>query len=83
MVMFMTVHPGQQGAKFLPEVKKKIVEFKKWEGRPQIAVDGGINSSNIAEVKTWGVEIFNVGSALVMAKNVKETYDELNEIIKT
>ncbi|TAN33776.1 ribulose-phosphate 3-epimerase [Patescibacteria group bacterium] len=86
LVLFLTVRPGKQGAKFLPEVKEKVktlVSLPLLEGgqgrgyRPLIAVDGGIKSSNIAEIKSWGVDIFCVGSALVMAKDIKKTYKEL------
>lgn len=81
VVLFMTVHPGEQGAKFLPEIGDKIKEFNKLTAtsnhRPLIAVDGGINKNNIAGVKSWGVDIFYVGSALTRAKNLNKAYNEL------
>ncbi|MEK7212929.1 MAG: hypothetical protein AAB678_00630 [Patescibacteria group bacterium] len=85
VVLFMTVHPGEQGAKFLPEVGDKIKEFNKLtknsNHRPLVAVDGGINKHNIAGVKSWGVDIFYVGSALTQAKNLKKSYEELIQLI--
>jgi len=82
MVLFMTVHPGQQGAPFLPEVGQKIKEFTRLEKRPICAVDGGIRAENIAMVKSWGVEIFNIGSALVMADDLDQAYQNLQKQIK-
>ena len=103
VVLFMTVYPGQQGAKFLPEVGEKIMRFVRCHPResgdlPQkdadsrfrgndnsghwIAVDGGINESNIAMVKSWGVDIFGAGSAISMAPDVKIAYHKLQEAIK-
>ncbi|MFH1291943.1 MAG: ribulose-phosphate 3-epimerase [bacterium] len=76
-VLFMTVYPGRQGSPFLPEMKSKIIEFAKIPNHPVIAVDGGINQNTIAEVKSWGVEIFNVGSALMGADNIKEAVKKL------
>lgn len=85
VVLFMTVRPGTQGAKFLPEVGDKIKEFNKLTKnsghRPLVAVDGGINKHNIAGVKSWGVDIFYVGSALTRAKNLKKSYEELIQSI--
>ena len=46
-----------------------------------MAVDGGINKHNIAGVKSWGVDIFYVGSALTQAKNLKKSYEELIQLI--
>ena len=81
-ILFMTVHPGRQGAKFLPEVGEKIKTLADLKERPLIAVDGGINEKNIAEVKSWGAEIFCIGSALTMAEDVKKTYQELSKLLK-
>lgn len=79
-VLFLTVNPGKQGSPFLPEVGEKIKEFAKLNPRPLIAVDGGINAGNIAEVKSWGVEIFCVGSYLTMANDIKIARDKLIKI---
>jgi len=100
VVLFMTVHPGQQGAKFLPEVGEKMKKFittphpllrkegtdtdsplrrgRERGGLPLIAVDGGVNENNIALIKSWGVDIFGVGSAISQARDVKEAYKKLN-----
>ena len=80
-VLFLTVHPGKQGALFLPEVGQKIKEFAKIKTRLLCAVDGGIKMHNIKEVASWGVDVFCVGSSLIMADDVKKTKEELmNEI---
>lgn len=81
VVLFMTVHPGQQGALFLPEVGEKIKQTSQLNIKPVIAIDGGINAKNIALVKSWGVEIFNVGSALMKAENIQEEYNKLKQQI--
>lgn len=62
IIMFMTVHPGRRGAPYLPEVSEKIKEYSSWPDRPKCAVDGGINEQNMEELKSIGVEIFNIGS---------------------
>lgn len=80
LVLFMTVHPGQQGAIFVRGVKNKIIEFAKIPNHPLVAVDGGINQDTIREVKSWGVDIFNVGSALMLNNNIKKTLKTLNLI---
>jgi len=81
-ILFMTVHPGHQGAAFVPEVKNKILEFTKLENRPLCAVDGGVNENNIAEIKSWGVDVFYIGSMLAKADNVEKTYEKLNNLLK-
>ena len=93
MLLFMTVHPGKQGNLFVEEVGKKVkklidkpplkLPLIKGEktNRPIIAVDGGINEKNIALVKSWGVEIFNVGSALMKTNNIEKEHQKLKQII--
>ncbi|EKD43981.1 MAG: hypothetical protein ACD_72C00048G0004 [uncultured bacterium] len=84
-VLFMTVHPGQQGASFVSEVKEKIIDFKKLLESKEIdliiAVDGAVNKNNIQEIKNWGVNNFCVGSAIVAATNPELVYTELNNLI--
>lgn len=82
-ILFMTVHPGAQGAPFLPEVGDKIRNFIELNSdqRPIIAVDGGINENNIALVKSWGVDTFCVGSALVRSENILQTYEQLKKYV--
>ena len=68
-VLFLTVHPGQQGAQFLPEVVEKIQHFHqelqaKNNQHITIAADGGINDQNISSLQDAGVENFCVGSAI-------------------
>lgn len=83
-VLFMTVHPGQQGAKFLPEVGTKIQQFNNLtiNNHPLIAVDGGINAGNIALVKSWGVDVFGVGSAISKSLDIQQTYQSLNKLLQ-
>lgn len=82
LILFMTVHPGKQGSKFTPEVGEKIKEFVKIKNRPLCAVDGSVNPNTIEEISSWGVEIFNVGSAIVTQPNPAQTYRELKKLLK-
>ncbi|KKP59585.1 MAG: Ribulose-phosphate 3-epimerase [Candidatus Magasanikbacteria bacterium GW2011_GWC2_34_16] len=74
-VLFLTVHPGKQGAEFLPEVGKKIRNFNKTNLK--IAVDGGINEINIEQVCDWGVDTFCIGSAIIMAEDTEKAKQNL------
>jgi ribulose-phosphate 3-epimerase len=81
-VLFMTVVPGKQGAKFETKVVEKIKKFTRIVDHPLCAVDGGINKNNIKELSNCGVEIFYIGSDLTLAENPKQEYDELTKLIK-
>lgn len=84
-LLFMTVHPGRQGGKFLPEVGDTIKAFNylanqpvhQFTNKPLIGVDGGINKDTIGLVGSWGVDIIGVGSAIAKAENPKKAYEEL------
>lgn len=76
-ILFMTVHPGRQGAIFLPEVCRKIEDLARLDKKPEIAVDGGINLETINLASLAGANIFFVGSCLLKADNVKKTKDKL------
>jgi ribulose-phosphate 3-epimerase len=84
-VLFMTVHPGQQGAPFVPEVQDNVIELKKILDIKHtdliIAADGAIKKDNIQKIKNWGVNNFCVGSAITLASDPKEAYEELLKLI--
>ncbi len=85
IVLFMTVHPGMQGAPFVPTVEKHVKKLNKILAernfRPQIAVDGAIKLENIERVKKWGVNNFCVGSAIIGSPDPKEAFNQLNNLI--
>lgn len=79
-ILFMTVHPGQQGAPFLPEILEKIKEFKKLGLNVTIAADGGINKHTIKNVVDAGAEKLYVGGAITRADDVEKAHEELINI---
>src|SRR3989344_1244192 len=79
-ILFMTVHPGQQGAPFLPEVLEKIKEFKKLGLNVTIAADGGINKQTIKSVTDAGAEKLYIGGAITRADDVEKAHEELTNI---
>lgn len=81
VVQFMTVHPGKYGAPFVAEVKEKIKTFAQNPKHPLIAVDGGVSEENVKELSDLGVNIFNVGSRLTKAEDVREALDRLNSAL--
>ena len=76
-ILFMTVHPGQQGAAFVPEVLEKIKEFKKLGLSATCSADGGINKNTIKIVTDAGAEKLYIGGAITRAEDVEEAHMEL------
>jgi ribulose-phosphate 3-epimerase len=79
-VLFLTVHPGFYGAKFLPEVLDKIVELHHRKPNLEIGVDGGIKESNVAEVARLGVGYICVGSAIFVQPDPAEAFRRLQSL---
>jgi ribulose-phosphate 3-epimerase len=68
MVLLMSVNPGFGGQKFIPYVLDKARKLRQsLEERSlatDIQMDGGIGLANVAEVKSAGVNVFVVGTAI-------------------
>jgi ribulose-phosphate 3-epimerase len=81
MILFMTVNPGFEGQKFMPEVLPKIKELRNiLDSRKltaDIEVDGGINIETAPEVIKAGANILVAGSAIYKAKDYKAVIDGL------
>lgn len=81
-VQIMTVFPGKQGQKFMPEMLEKVKKLKKDLPNLWVSVDGGVNESNIVEVAKTGLDAVGVGSAVMLAENRKKSYEKLVSLVK-
>jgi ribulose-phosphate 3-epimerase len=79
-ILFLTVHPGFYGAKFLPEVLDKVVELRSRKPNLEIGVDGGIKESNITEVARLGVDYICVGSAIFVQPDPGASFRRLQSL---
>ena len=73
----MGVHPGFQGADFLPGTIDRVAELRKMCPNAIINVDGGIEESNIKQVALAGADFIVVGSALLKAPDIHVAYEKL------
>ena len=83
-VLFMSVHPGFGGQKFIPEVLSKI---KLWEPELHrhgviIEIDGGVNSVTIPQIVPTGVDHFVAGSAVFKAENPTAAFKNLQSFVR-
>jgi ribulose-phosphate 3-epimerase len=79
-VLFISVHPGFYGAKFIPEVLDKIVALRKAYPEVEIGIDGGIKESNVAQVTRTGLDVICVGSAIFRESDPAASYRRLVEL---
>ena len=81
MVVIMSVNPGFEGQKFIPEVISKIKSLREKIDEMglniEIEVDGGINPETIGSVSSAGADVFVAGSAIYHSENYADTIHEL------
>lgn len=84
-VMLMSVCPGFGGQSFIPSSMARITELRQLldDHKPsvRVAIDGGVNIDNIAELHKAGVDFFIAGSAVFKSDNIEETVRKLKEIL--
>jgi len=79
-VLFLAVHPGFYGAKFIPEILDKISLFHRLCPGVRIGIDGGIKAGNIIQVARSGVNEICVGSAIFGQPNPAASFNELTAL---
>jgi len=81
MVLIMSVNPGFEGQKFMPEVLHKISilskEIKARGLNCDIEIDGGINEVTAKDAIQAGANILVAGSAIFYSKDYKATIKSL------
>lgn len=79
-VLFLAVHPGFYGAKFLPEVLDKIAELRSARPDIEIGIDGGVKEDNIKLVAGSGVNDIYVGSAIFLDSQPANAFRRLQAL---
>ncbi|MCK5685106.1 ribulose-phosphate 3-epimerase [bacterium] len=82
-ILIMSVNPGFSGQKFISSVKKKIVECVEMVNNRDIyvALDGGVDNTNIKEFNEMGIDYFVCGSAAFRDRKISENILKLNQAL--
>ena len=76
-VLFMSVHPGFYGSKFILDVLDKVADFRLAYPDMEIGIDGGVKEGNISRVARSGANSICVGSAVFCKEQPGESYNRL------
>lgn len=86
LILLMSVNPGFSRQTFIYSTLKKINQVRKIIDKSErnilLAVDGGINSTNILDVASAGADTFVIGSAIFESKNYFKTINNLRSQLK-
>ncbi len=84
MVLVMTVNPGFGGQSFINECYKKIRELRKMIDKEGynilIEADGGIDTTNAADLVDAGVNVLVAGSSVFSSKDPEGTIRKLKKL---
>lgn len=81
VLLIMAVNPGFYGSKFIPEVLEKSRGLYKKKRNYLIALDGGVKSDNICDIRDAGVEIACVGSGIFGRGAPENNFFSLKNVI--
>jgi len=76
-IIVLTVHPGEQGRRFIQSALKKIKQIKGMNKNIIVQVDGGINDKTIKLAEKAGADEFVVGHYIIKSKTPELNYKKL------
>ena len=79
-VLVMTVEPGFGGQKLMKDQLSKITWLRQNGFRGHVAVDGGVNVENYADVAACGADVLVMGTAFFKAKDRAEVVRKVKEL---
>ncbi|HHZ02856.1 MAG TPA: ribulose-phosphate 3-epimerase [Tissierellia bacterium] len=86
MVLLMSVNPGFGGQSLIENVKYKFDDLKelieKYNLDIDIEIDGGVNTSNLKEVLSWGANVIVAGSAIFNSFDIVSKTKKFKELMK-
>ena len=81
MILLMSVNPGFGGQKFIPGTLDKLREARRRIDESgldiRLEIDGGVTTSNIAEIAKAGADTFVAGSAIFNTDDYRATIDTM------
>jgi ribulose-phosphate 3-epimerase len=84
-VLLMSVFPGYGGQKFIEAVIEKTAQLKEKINEINtdclIQVDGGVNTSNLPQLKEAGADLFVIGTFLFNSGDIEETLKQIGNKI--
>lgn len=80
--LLMTVHPGFDGQKYLPEVEAKIKKLRAMDPTLEIEVDGGVKPETAETAVASGANILAAASAIFKAPNIANAIHTLKNTNK-
>ena len=81
-VLFLSVHPGFYGSKFIPEALDNLAEFHSIKPDVEIGIDGGVKESNITQIAQSGADVIYVGSAIFLQPQPDESFRHLQALVR-
>lgn len=82
-ILFMTVHPGFGGQKFISSVLPKIAEIRKRVPVLDLSIDGGISLETAEQAAAYGINIFIAGTFLYNASNMTAEIETMRQRART
>ncbi len=79
-IVFLSVHPGLQGQKFIPETIEKIRAFKNEHSNTPVTIDGGVHAEEIKMLKDLNLDYIVMGSEIFTHPNPGEHLQELQKL---
>ena len=84
LITVMTVNPGFSGQKFMPEVLPKVGKARELfldEGKMEIEVDGGVDTSNAKMIAENGASVLVAGNSVFGQKDPELALKELKMLV--
>lgn len=81
LTLFLSVNPGQQGQKIIPEVIEKIKIFKVDHPNSPIAIDGGIHEEELKQLTDLKLDHIVMGSEIFSHSSPGEHLRELQKLV--
>ncbi len=90
MVLLMSVNPGFGGQSFIPHTLEKLrlarQKIDRWQEQGGqnilLEIDGGVNVSNIAQIRAAGADTFVAGSAIFSQPDYAQVIRDMREQLR-
>ncbi len=80
-VLLLSVEPGRQGQKFIPDVLLKIPQMRTIDPDIIIGLDGGVNLNNLEKINNYHPDYVSIGSALWQSPDPLQVLEKLKNIV--